>query len=885
MLIAGNRLGPYEILAPIGAGGMGEVYRAHDTRLDRDVAIKVLPEAFARDEDRMRRFEQEARAVATLNHPNVLAVYDVGSQDGVRYLVSELLLGESLRQRLRQGPLPARKTVEYARQIAAGLAAAHEKRLVHRDLKPDNVFLTASGQVKILDFGLAKVYATASSEATSDGSTVTVTNGTSPGVVMGTTGYMAPEQVRAEAVDHRADIFSLGATIYEMLTGNRAFQGETAVETLNAILKEDPPDLEGGSSRIPPALAHVVRHCLEKRAADRFQSARDLEFALGSALDVPSSGPTGALRGSSSGRKIAVVAVLSAAIGAVAAYWISRGAGSSDRAEFAISVPGEVSQLSLSSDGKWLAFVSPGENDARPMVFVERIGAASARAIPGSEGASCPFWSPDDQYVAFFASGKLRKAAISGGPIQIITPVGSAPRGGSWGSKGVIIYAPDSGGPIWRVNADGSGAAALTHAVRSAHEASHRWPYFLPDGDHFLMYAGQMSAVDPSVNFIDLDSVSKPHKTTLFHAPSNAVYAAGKIYYADENNTLLSLPFDRKTGKIVGAPRAIAARVARSPSTFYAAIAASEDSTLVYSAYNSANRSQLTWHDESGNVIETVGPVGVLANPAISPDGNHVAFDINDAKSRNIDVWILNLRNGGLSRFTFSPEEETIPVWSRDGSSIAFRSQVGSPYTYIKRVDGSEPPRGLAVGDADNLGEAATSWAPGDRELLAMVRKLDHSSDLMIVPADGSKWRPFLTGPGNKAYGQISPDGKWVAYSSDESGESEIYVTTYPVAKGKWQVSRAGGSQPRWRADNKAVFFIAPNQMLTEATVSTDGEFTTTGMRPLFTIRGRAPISYTDLMSYDVSRDGKRFLVNEYVKPDQVPPLNLVMHADRPFAR
>ena len=384
----GDKLGPYQILAPLGAGGMGEVYRARDTRLGRDVAVKILPEAFARDEDRMRRFEQEARAVAALNHPNVLAIYDTGAQDGVPYLVSELLDGESLCESLRHGSLPTRKAVEYARQIADGLAAAHEKRIVHRDLKPENLFLTASGRVKILDFGLAKVPASQSAPASPDASTATITAVTSPGVVMGTTGYMAPEQVRGETVDHRADIFSLGATIYEMLTGKRAFKGQTAIETLNAILKEDPPDLDVDKAHIPPALERIVRHCLEKRPADRFQSARDLMFALDDILTTSVSAPARALPFSNSIGKLASVAVLAAAMGAGAVYWVSPRTAPLDRAEFAISVPGEVSHLSLSPDGKWLAFVCPGETDGSPMVFVQRIGSASAHAIPESEGAS-----------------------------------------------------------------------------------------------------------------------------------------------------------------------------------------------------------------------------------------------------------------------------------------------------------------------------------------------------------------------------------------------------------------------------------------------------------------------------------------------------------------
>ncbi|HEX5226443.1 MAG TPA: protein kinase, partial [Bryobacteraceae bacterium] len=401
-LKTGDSLASYEILALIGAGGMGEVYRARDARLGREVAIKILPETFAREDDRMRRFSQEARAVAALNHPNVLAIFDTGVENGVPYLVSELLEGESLRQRLDEGAIPARKAVEYAEQLAEGLAAAHEKNVVHRDLKPENIFLTRGGRVKILDFGLAKVQS-ADPVAPPDGATATIAAVTNPGVVMGTAGYMAPEQVRGQTVDHRADIFSFGAVLYEMLSGQRAFHKESSVETLNAILKEDPTALDVDKLHVAPGLERIVHHCLEKKPADRFQSARDLRFAL-SALSDTSTLPRAAVttpERNPSRRWYALAAALSAVLSAGATYVGMRSERKTVRQEFAIAVPGEVSQLAISQDGRWLAFVSPGDTGL-PKVYVQGIGSTDVRPVAGSEGASYPFWSPDGAYVAFF---------------------------------------------------------------------------------------------------------------------------------------------------------------------------------------------------------------------------------------------------------------------------------------------------------------------------------------------------------------------------------------------------------------------------------------------------------------------------------------------------
>ena len=875
-LSPGTHLGPYEIVSPLGAGGMGEVYKARDTRLGRDVAVKVLPESLARDAERMRRFEQEARAIAALSHPNVLAIYDTGTHDGMPYLVSELLQGESLRQALQEGPLPARKTIEYAQQIADGLAAAHEKSIVHRDLKPENLFLTAGGRVKILDFGLAKLEI---SQAAANGASLTAA--TTPGVVMGTTGYMAPEQVRGEVVDHRADIFSFGATLYEMLSGRRAFKGDTSVETMNAILKEDPPDLEAEKLHLAPGLERIVRHCLEKKPADRFQSARDLNFAL-SALSGTST--TAALRiapAQPSRRWVPWALAAAALLALVVVAYLLMQQTSPQRADFALPVPGEISHLALSADGKWLAFVSPGDQ-GEPLLFVQRIGAPEARVVPGTEGASYPFWSPDDVYVAFFAKGKLKKVALGGGEPQNIVALAGSARGGAWSSKGDILYTPDAGGPLWRVNPDGSAAAPFTDKIYAPNEASHRWPVFLPDGDHFLMLGGDFTEIaGASHNAIYLSSLSRREKIPLVAAVSSPGYAGGRLYYVDSNHALVSVPLDVRAEKLVGQSTVVAPHIGYSASTYYATFAVGGDSTLVYSAANNANLSQFTWFDASGKELGKLGNLAVQANPALSPGGDRLAYDSNE------DVWVADLRSGGASRFTFDPAEETTPEWSRDGSTIAYRS-LAPPVIHLKKANGLEAEKVLAhtgQSAADDI--LANSWSLDDKTILCTTQLATSSAGwhLLLIPSDGSPARPFLNSAGSQSNGQISPDGKWVVYASNETGDWEIYVTTFPAAAGKWQVSRGGGAEPRWRGDGKQIFYIGPKEMLTSVNVSAGDTFSSDAPRPLFAIHPRAPISSTDLFNYDVTRDGKRFLVNQYVRPDKIPPLNIVLHAEAPAVK
>jgi Tol biopolymer transport system component len=876
-LSPGTKLEPYEIVSPLGAGGMGEVYRARDARLGRDVALKILPESFAQDTDRLRRFEQEARAVAALNHPNILAVFDIGQYGGSPFLVSELLEGESLRTALDRGALPQRKTIEYGVQIAHGLAAAHEKGIVHRDLKPENIFITRDGRIKILDFGLAKL----AQPAGADPDEVTLTSShTAAGMVMGTASYMAPEQVRAEATDPRTDIFAFGAVLYEMLSGVRAFRRDTTAETMTAVLKDDPPELSNPGRLVSPTLERIVRRCLEKNPEQRFQSARDLSFAL-SALSGSESSTT-ARAAVAAPRRIPVLLWLGAAMAlaaiAGATWFLARRPAPTTRMQFAIPVPEEmsVSHMALSRDGSMLVFVSPEEKSALPMLYVQRVGSSNVTLLPGTQGASYPFWSPDGAYVAFFADGKLQKIAVSGGTPQTLASVLAA-RGGSWGSRDVIIYTPDSGGPIWRVNADGSGGAPVTDAPKvNANDETHRWPVFLPDGNHFMFWTGNFNNdKNDHSNGIYESSLDNKERKLVVLCRSSFGYDAGHLYYADEQRQLMSAAFDPASATISGRATVVANVVGFQPSTYWAALTVSLNGTVVYNTGVGAALSVPVWMDLLGKELSRLGEPAVIANPTLSPDDSRVAVDISDLKANNVDVWLLSTAGAGNARFTFDPAEEVAGVWSRDGSTLAYRSAADGLGIFSKKANGLEPEKILFQGSPGD-DSVPNSWSLDDKQILCTFQSSSHYY-LALLPAAGGSLTPLLSTKANQTNGQISPDGKWVAYASDESEVWEIYVTSFPSATGKWQVSRGGGTEPRWRGDGKQIFYLAPDGMLTTVPVNAESVFATGTPIPLFQIQGRAPISSTDVFTYDVAKDGKRFLVNRYVKPEHVSPLTILL--------
>ena len=879
-----TKLGPYEIGAPLGAGGMGEVYLARDTRLDRTVAIKVLPESLATDSDRLLRFEQEARVLSTVSHPNLLAIYDVGTEGAVHFLVSEFLEGHTLRERMTAGALPQRKIADYALQLANGLAAAHDKGIVHRDLKPENIFITNDERIKILDFGLAKQSPFAPT-FTGAGATISSPAATAPGTVLGTVGYMSPEQVRGDVVDHRSDIFSFGAILYEIISGNRAFQGDSSVETMNAILKEDPPELDPLQAKVSPAMNRIVRHCLEKNPASRFQSARDLAFALGALSGTDSTASLAATPASSQRWWLAAAtAALALAILSLVMFQFRRQhAPFPEKLEFAIPLQQEAGHLALSPDGHMLVFVSPDEVSGSNMLSVRPVGSSKVTVLPGTEGASYPFWSPDDTYIAFFADGKLKKIPSSGGAPQALASAFAA-RGGSWGRRGVIIYAPSVGGWIWSVNADGSNAKPLTDKIYAggATESSHRWPVFLPDGEHFLFWAGTFTnASDDRASGIYISSLAAKEKKLVLLTPSNPGYANGYLFYVGEKKSLRAISLDTANGTTFGEARIVAEEVGFQPSTYWGAFTVAENGTLVYNPAAGASLSVLTWFDRAGKEQGHVGEAGVLANPTLSPDGNLVAVDITDVKANNVDIWLKDLRHDTQSRFTFNPAEDVGGTWSRDGSTIAFRSNASRVSVFVKQAQGLGPAKIVysVAAISDNNDIVPNSWSPDGKQILCSFQTVPRGSDLGLVSLSDGKLTPFLATDASETNGQISPEGKWVAYASNETGEWEVYVTTFPNAAGKWQVSRDGGTEPRWRGDGKEIFYIGPRGTVTAVPVNEEGTFSAGNPTPLFQSHARAQISSTDLFTYDVTKDGQRFLMNRYSKPQRIAPLQIILNA------
>ena len=888
---------------------MGEVYRARDPRLGRDVAVKVLPPAFATDRERLQRFEQEARAAAALNHPNILAIHDIGyeapaSGPSPPYIVSELLEGETLRQRLQQvaaarrspgvsdqGPLPARKAIEYAVQIARGLAAAHEKGIVHRDLKPENIFVTADSRVKILDFGLAKLTAIEpSAAAVSTLPTVSAADAahgapdTLPGVVFGTVGYMSPEQIRGFPADHRSDIFSLGAILYEMLAGHRAFRGETAADTMGAILSADPSNVQNPDHPIPSALLRIVDRCLEKVPSSRFQSASDLTFAM-EALSGQVDASDGVREAPRQARVplpwVAAALLLLTAVVVFAIVFFGREAPVDSRVYRAsISVPGRLGasldtlSFAVSPDGRRLAFVGP-DASGRVMLWVRPLDSLPSQPLAGTEGAAAPFWSPDNRFVAFVAGGKLMKIEASGGPPSTVAEA-SLNVPGAWSRDDVILFTPASGSPLWRVPAAGGRPSAATALDSTAGETAHAFPVFLPDGRRFLY-----RAIGGAMSGLYAGSLDSPERTRILDDAVNVQFSDGAVLYL-RDTTLVARPFDASRLAFSGDEVALAERV-WVPTTALrplgqptGAFSSANTGVVVYQSTASAG-SQLVWFDREGK------PVGVLGDPAdyadlfLSPDGLHASASIA-APGGTRDIWTFDVARNLRTRFTFDPGNEFEGIWTRDNSRIAFNSSRdgGSLNLYVKSAGSTGPEELLVRDDRDKY---AQSWSPDGRFLLYIVTPpgVGGQQDLWFVPTTGDRRpSPYLTTEFTEGVGaQFSPDGRWVVYTSTESGRQEVYVASFPVPSSKWPVSTNGGLLPRWRGDGREIFYFeAGNSRVMSAEVTGDGATLRIGAaRPLFNVRPAGQRKF-----WDVSPDGRRFLVNTALATPDEAPLTLLVN-------
>ncbi len=879
-LAQGTRLGPYEILASVGAGGMGEVYKARDTRLDRTVAVKVLPSHLSDNPEVRQRFDREARTISSLSHPHICALHDVGHQDGIDYLVMEFLEGETLTDRLSRGALPPEQVLRYGIEIADALDKAHRQGIVHRDLKPGNIMLTKSG-VKLVDFGLAKLAAVSPA-----GSSVSIlqtqagTNLTQEGTILGTFQYMAPEQLEGKEADARSDIFAFGAVLYEMATGQKAFSGKSQASLIASILSAEPPAISAVQPMTPPALDRVVKTCLAKDPDDRWQTAHDVMLPLkwiaegGSQAGVPA--PLVARRRSRERLAWGVAAVLAAATIALAAVHFARPRPLLRAVRSSILPPEKTTYHfisdaggppAVSPDGLQIAFTAR-DSTGKASLWVRSLDSPAARALAGTDGAMYPFWSPDSRNIGFFADAKLKKIEAAGGPTLALCDAADG-RGGTWNKDGVILFEPHFSEPLFRVAATGGKPAPMTKFDESRRETTHRFPAFLPDGKHFLYEAGSHSVgTESELHAIYLGSLGGEASKLLVNARSKALYAAGHLLFVRQK-TLMAQPFDAKSGKLSGDPFPIVGNVQDDPGFFTAVFSVSDNGVLAYQETGgSIDQFQLTWFDRGGKKLESLGPKGPLWSPRISHDGRRVLFAIGDPG----DLWLEDMARHVSTRLTFDPSDENFPIWSPDDSRIVFMSRrTGGGDLYGKASSGSGSEELLF---SSPLGKAPRSFSPDGRLLLftSLNPKTKYDFDVLSLP--DRKVTPFLHTEFDEFHGEFSPDGRFVAYASNESGRLEIYVQPFPGPGGKWQMSTTGGTAPVWRRDGKELFYLAPDHKLMAVAVRTGTTLEAEAPQPLFEARIREDPD----RHFDVSADGQRFLIVTPLGDDSTPPITLIQN-------
>jgi len=877
-LKAGARLGPYEVLTALGAGGMGEVWRARDTRLGREVAIKVLPPEVSSDTDRLRRFEKEAQAASSLNHPNIVTIYEIERIDSTSFIAMELVAGKTLREIVAEGALPVRKLLGIAVQIAEGLARAHSAGIVHRDLKPENVMVTKEGLVKILDFGLAKL-AHPEMEGGQEGEAPTVSAGTAPGVVMGTVGYMSPEQASGHPVDFRSDQFSLGSVLYEMATGKAPFRRATAAQTLAAIIQDEPESVSVVNPKIPTPLRWILERCLAKDPRERYASTDDLARDLASVRDhlseVSGSGEAAAMpRGRNRLFWLLAAAATVLLVAVLAANYLRRAPASSAPIRASLILPEVLATLALSPDGKRLAFTAETSPD-RSVLWIRTLDEGTAQRVMVRGDPIFPFWSPDSRFVAFFSDGKLRRVDAGGAAIQTICDTEAVGAGGTWGPDGTIVFAPGMTSALYRVAATGGQPVPVTKLDASRHETSHRFPSFLPDGRHFLYMAmGFASAPEDPANAIRVASLDGKLDKALVQitAWTNSSFARGHLLYVREG-TLLAQPFDLGRLEIAGPPVPIAPHVRGPIAGFHRFSAA--DRLLVF-AERVFRPSTLLWVDRLGNLNGSLGEPGLFGTPRLSPDGRRVAVDVDDPSRETADIWIYEVATGGRTKFgaVLGSMDLTGSVWSPAGDRLFFASDrkvKGHFNLFVRRIDGEGEELLLESSD-QNVPE---DWS-ADGHFVSFVtapgKGKKRNIQIWILSMTGErKAFPFATEANIQEDSRFSPDGRWIAYKSDESGTLEVYVRSFPGPGGKWQVSTGGGSNPQWRRDGKELFYLSLDRKLMAVPVRLDAGFQAGRPAPLFAVQPIPGIS-----AYDVSPDERRFLIKSVSGEEGPRPLTLL---------
>src|SRR5262245_13846611 len=795
-LSIGTRLGPYEVLAALGAGGMGEVYRARDTRLDRTVAVKVLPSAMSSSPEVRQRFEREAKTISQLSHPHICALYDVGREGDTDYLVMELLEGETLSDRLAKGALPLEQTLRYGVEIADALDKAHRQGIVHRDLKPGNVMLTKSG-VKLLDFGLAKMIAPVESKSglTSLPTVAGSPNLTQEGTILGTFQYMAPEQLEGKEADARTDIFAFGALLYEMATGRKAFAGTSQASLITSIMSSEPPAVSSIQPLAPQAFDRVVKTCLAKDPEERWQSAGDVGKELRWIGEGSAAGLAAPVVVSSRRRLRERIAWSVAAAAAAAAIWLAvtgskRPAESRHAiraflpapkgAEFVLSGPGGGS-LTLSPDGKFLTFAATGA-DGVERLWLRPLEGAEARPIAGTEGGQYPFWSPDSRFIGFFARSKLKKIAVSGGVAIDLCDASSDPRGATWNRDGLILFESHWREGLSAVSADGGVPKLVTQIDEARKETTHRWPFFLPDGRHYLYLAGSHVVEETSgENAIYVGELGTTDRRLLVHARSNAVYANGYLVYISERS-LVARRFDAKTRKLEGEPATLTENIRYERGFFQGVFSASQAGQLAYQRGGAETFLRVRWYDRSGKPGDSLTEPGTYFDVRFSPDGKWAAVPVGDPS----DIWIYDLTKGMRTRLTFDPMSDSGPVWSPDGRTIYYSSDRKIHWQiYRRQTSGATQEEALT-----SLPDPAEvlDVSPDGRFLVyqQIARKNRTNVDLWILPlSGGGKATPFLDSPFFESDARFSPDGRWLAYSSNESGRDEVFVTAFPGREGR----------------------------------------------------------------------------------------------------